>query len=362
MELSLQEENTQVEKKNFDFVDTIRCISMIGIVFEHSAAVPTNIYHNFYETFVETSVIQFFKFSTIAFFLIGGFLINHKFQEYTPGQYLKNRFKSTVRPWLFWICVFILFTLIDQYVIYFKGDHKLVNHFSEYFGALIIRVLFFTSYWFILNFLFCISILLIFKKHLYNIWFGVFWGCVSLLYSANLYFNWTVTTHSTALLGFVFYLWLGVYMNKFFDQIMEFLRNTSWAKMIFVALGLFLLSDLESFYLIKLGSHDAYNTLRVSNILYSLGMFGILLKMGGVPSIQKRFQPRDTTFGIHLIHFLLIDRFLPLIFQPLRLNFLHYSVWTNSAIHILRFLVIYTVSFFIAKLITTSRAKWIVGR
>ncbi|WP_449435441.1 hypothetical protein [Pedobacter steynii] len=74
-----REENTV--KKNFDFVDTIRCISMMGIVFEHSAAIQSGIYSSTFDTAVESSLIQSFKFSTIAFFLSEAFLLIISFRN-----------------------------------------------------------------------------------------------------------------------------------------------------------------------------------------------------------------------------------------------------------------------------------------
>nr|WP_068886796.1 acyltransferase [Pedobacter panaciterrae] len=349
-------------KKNFDFVDTIRCISMMGIVFEHCAAVRSGIYSSLFDTTVETSLIQSFKFSTIAFFLIGGFLINHKFQEYTAKEYLKNRFKSTIRPWLFWLLVFVALMILDRYVAYVKGrDNTIVTDFFGYAWSQFVFGLFYTSSWFVLNFLLCICILLIFKKYLYNWWFGAILGIISLVYSFNLYHNWFVTKHSMALFGFVFYLWLGVILNRYFDKVMNYIKRIKWPTMILTVAGFFALAVLESFELLNLGSEDAYNTLRVSNIFYSFAMFALLLKIGSIDILQKKMEPRQTTFGIYLIHYVLIVRLLPLIFQPLKLKYLDYSIWVNSGIHISRFLIVYGISFGLVKLIRLTRFKWIVG-
>ncbi len=62
-------------KKNFDFVDTIRCLSMIGIVFEHVEEFGGYNYASFYTSMLQISVVQFFKFSTIAFFLIAAMFL-----------------------------------------------------------------------------------------------------------------------------------------------------------------------------------------------------------------------------------------------------------------------------------------------
>lgn len=358
----MSEIKTVKEKKNFDFVDTIRCISMIGIVWEHGSAVPPNIYHNVFDTIVEASVIQSFKFSTIAFFLIGGFLINHKFQEYSTIQYLKNRFNNTVKPWLFWAILLILLTCLDRYVAYRKGgSSEIVDNFFGYVGHLSFRSFFFTSFWFIPNFLFCITILLLFKKYLYKIWFGVILAIMSLFYSVNLYYGWVETLHAAALFGFIFYLWLGVYLNKYFTPVMAWIEKKSYAALITVVILTFCLACLESMNLNRIGISDSYNTLRVTNILYSFAMFALLLKIGNIQFLKDKLKPRETTFGIYLLHFVVIDRVFKLILQPLHIDVKKFGIWENTANHLVRFLVAYSLSLLITMLINKTRFKWVVG-
>ncbi|ACU02370.1 acyltransferase family protein [Pedobacter heparinus] len=348
-------------KENFDFVDTIRCISMMGIVFEHTSAVETGIYKSTFDTLVETSLIQSFKFSTIAFFLIGGILINHKFQEYSAGQYLKNRFKKTIKPWLFWLFVYIVLMCVDRYVSYLRGgDTIIVTNFFGYVWHLFGFGLFYTPSWFVLNFLICICILLAFKRYLYSWIFGAILGLISITYSLNLYHDWFIASHSTALFGFVFYLWLGVIINKNFELVMGYIRRISWPVIILLVVVTFGLAISESWILIKIKALDAYNTLRITNILYSLAMFALLLKIGKIKLLHK-LEPRQTTFGIYLVHFVIIVRLMPLIFQPLKLNYAKYSVWLNSGIHLLTFIAVYGISFGLVQLIRKTRYRWTVG-
>lgn len=355
--------NPPIVKKNFDFVDTIRCISMIGIVFEHSCVFWDFTYLNKLDTFVEISIMQFFKFGTIAFFLIGGFLINHKFQEYTPGQYLKNRVKSTVKPWLLWMFIFLLTELIDKYVIYMKGGNlRMPEGFLWYLYQEVVSILFLSSYWFVLNFLICISILLLFKRYLYNLWFGILLGIISLFYSVNLYYGWIITQHSTALFGFVFYLWLGVYMNKYYDRVMSYVKNFSWLNTILLVVICFLYASLESAFLLSKGSPDPFNTLRITNILYSLAFFLLLLKVGKMDWLQKSVQPRITTFGIYLIHNIILGPVLNRILVSKYYDAHFFSVWANSGIIIFKFLVSYFVSLMAVKLILRTRMKWVIGQ
>lgn len=350
------------KKKSFDFVDTIRCISMIGIVFEHCGAIGTGIYRSLYDRIVQVSMFQFFKFGTIAFFLIGGFLINHKFQQYTAGQYLKNRFRSTVRPWLFWLFIYIGLTVLDRYIAGLRGSQNPVaDNFFGYIWLLFVHGLFYTSNWFVLNFLICICILLIFKKYLYSWTLGILLGLLSLMYSLNIYHEWFESDHTTALFGFVFYLWLGVTLNRYFDQIMAYIKKTSWLVVISGVILLFALSVLETFKLIDIKAFDPFNTLRITNIFYSLGVFAMLLKIGQLNLLQRVLKPRETTFGIYLVHFVIIILGLPLIFRPMNLDYASYSVWVNSGLHILRFFLVYGSSFLLVKLLQKTRFKWTIG-
>lgn len=213
--MDIELRNTEIPaKKNFDFIDTIRCISMIGIVFEHCSVFWGFSYADKFDTFIEVSIMQVLKFATIAFFLISGFLINHKFQEYTPIEYLRNRFRNTIKPWIIWVLIFVLLDLVDRLVAYIKGsDDRIATQTLSFIGKEFVDTIFFTSYWFILNFLICIAILLLFRKYLYKIWFGIVLGAISIVYSFNLYYHWFITQHSTALFGFVFYLWQLVHIN-----------------------------------------------------------------------------------------------------------------------------------------------------
>lgn len=336
---------------------------MIGIVYEHSTVLWGMKYIATTDIWIQVMAMQFWKFATIAFFLIGGFLINYKFTEYTPLQYLGRRFKNTIKPWLFWIIILIILNLIHNWVLHIKSGDPLFSGMNpgDYFLEQFRYILFESSFWFILNFLICISILLIFKRYLYKLWFGLILAVISLLYSANLYQEWFVTHHSAALFGFVFYLWLGIYLNRYYDQVMTFVKTIKWRWVLIINLILFVFSCLEIIYLAKHGSKDEYNTLRISNIAYSITMFILLLKIGNIKFIDKRLKPRASTFGIYLIHQIIIIRLLPEIFKWNKWNFTTFSLFENIGYSILRFLLVYGIAFILTQLILKTRFKWVVG-
>lgn len=350
-------------KKNFDFVDTIRCISMMGIVFEHSAVLWGIKFVAISDQILQIATMQFFKFATIAFFLIGGFLINYKFTEYTPAQYIQRRFTNTIKPWLFWIMILVIANLIREWVVFKKGmgSGEFLEYPVAYFVEQFRYILFESSFWFILNFLICISLLLIFKRFLYKPWFGLILFSISLIYSVNLYAEWFVTRHSIALFGFVFYLWLGVNLNRYYDRVMLWVKHVSWPVMLMGNTVFFILACAEVYVLTELGSHDEYNTLRITNIFYSFSMFALMLKMGDIKSLDQALTPRKSTFGIYLIHQLLIIRLLPEIFKIKVFIAASSSVYMAIGYSFLRFATVYLLSFTIAKLILRTRFKWIVG-
>lgn len=355
----------ETEKLNYDFIDSLRFIAIITIVIEHSYMWPASVYFQTQsEQIIQTITMEFFKFGTITFYILAGFLIGDKIHTTTSLQYLKRRFDGTFKPWLFWIIVFLILIYSDIAVIYFKGgDAPAFERPLEFFWGRIQYIIVETSFWFILNFLGSISILLLFRKYLYSYWVGIFLGLCSLFYSVNIYFEWIPSRHTTAILGFVFYLWLGVIMHKYFSQFNAWIKKTNhWPLIILTALT-FVFSCIESLYIMN--DHikgDPYNTLKISNIIYSLAAFLLLYKIGNLKFI-KRLNPRSSTYGIHLIHYIIIVQVLPLIFRPLHIYPDGKTSFELVIIQYIRFLFTYVVSYLLVYLINkANKIKWIVGQ
>ena len=142
---------------------------------------------------------------------------------------------------------------------------------------------------------------------------------------------------------------------------MNYIKRIKWSYIGVVNALFFFLSCLEVIYLAKHGSKDEYNTLRISNILYSLSMFVLLLKMGSVKFIDKKLEPRKTTFGIYLLHQILIIRLIPEIFKWDKWNITTFTVTENILYSMLRFALVYGLSFFLTKLLLKTKLKWTVG-
>lgn len=355
---------TPTEKpRNYDFIDTMRFIAMIGIVMEHSSPFLGLKLTNFHDQVIQTVSLQFIKFGTIVFFILAGFLIGDKFNQYTTKEYLGRRLNTTFRPWLFWVTIFITLFYIDQGVRYIKGYDAL--GFTDPLAFILDKIHFiivYTSFWFIINFMICITILLLFRKYMYNLLFGAILGLLSLFYSINLYYDWIPTSHTTALVGFVFYLWLGVQLHKYFDNFNKWIKQRSFVFLLLLLLVTFGFSCLETLNLMQLGSGDSMNSLRITNILYSFASFLFLYRFCGFKAIEK-LNPRSMTFGIHLVHHILIIIFLPMILRPLKIEYIQQTAWSLVLLQFLIFLLIYASTYTLVYYIGKSKKfKWTVGQ
>ncbi len=354
--------NTAPAKRNYDFIDSIRSIAMICIVAEHSFFLG-NSYHptNPHDFWIYSCMMQVNKLGTMAFFILAGFLIGDKFTDYTPGQYIKRRFANTVKPWLFWALLFVFIILFDNLIgsLRFHGTFK--QDFPTLFPDTIETVFLFTNYWFIINFLICITVLLIFKKYLYSLWFGVLLLAITFMYSINIYTLWFEPRHTTALFGFVFFLWFGAQLYHKWNVVDNWIKKVPITVFIFTTVATFILAIIEIQRLRALNSIDEFNTLRASNVLYSLSAFLLLLKIRHF-NLIKYLKPRETTFGIYLIHYIIVYSVLPLLIRPLGFDYREHPIQIIVLYEIIRFIIVYSVTFLLVRLFNKTSFKWIVGR
>jgi hypothetical protein len=210
--------------------------------------------------------------------------------------------------------------------------------------------------------MFCIAILLCFKKYLYKWWLGAIFLTLSLIYSANVYFEWFITSHTIAIFGFIFYLWLGAILNKYWDKIDAFIKRTSYVYFVGFFILTFCWAVFDIAQLIVAKSEDPYNTLRISNIGYSIATIFLLFKIREFKFV-KYIKPRETTFGVYLIHYILVTHLLPEIFRPFHL--VEFQVMTIGGMLIFvlcRFVIVYGVTLLLIRLISKTKLRWIIGR
>jgi hypothetical protein len=108
------------------------------------------------------------------------------------------------------------------------------------------------------------------------------------------------------------------------------------------------------------GSFDPLNTLRFSNILFSLAAFGLLLKIGVIKSLNF-LKPRQTTYGVYLIHFILVVFLVPEILRPLHINIQELTPITYVVVKLGAFVTVYGITIILVLLISNTTFKKIIG-
>ena len=336
------------------FVDNTRFWSMFAIVAVHcfqSASVGTSKSAGQAMDLVQNVL----KFGTIDFFLISGFLLGHRFETGSKRAFLRRRLAKIFIPWLFWFVLWLGMTLSHMI-----RKHQIALVFDSSHFAYVASIAAHSVYWFVPNLLLSTCALLLLRKHLRSYWLGAALLTVTSFYAANVYFVWMPTSHTTALGGYVFFLWLGHFAAHHYDYLVRLLKNITVQRMVTVSAGFLLLSVLESMLIRKVSTGDPVNTIRFSNQLYSISVALLLLKR------ESRTWPdfidvRKNLFGVYLVHVFILT-FSQVILSRLHLLSPSQSLGEALAIGLLLSLFVFTTSIsFTQYLSRRMKLAWIVG-
>jgi membrane-bound acyltransferase YfiQ involved in biofilm formation len=182
-----------------------------------------------------------------------------------------------------------------------------------------------TSFWFVPNLLLSIAILLICRRYLYSLKLGFVLFLVNLVYVVNIYTSWFSTRHTQALLGFVFYLWLGSYAAHNFERVSSFLARIPTAALVAASAIAGVAAYGESHLLFVLHSFDPLNTLRLSNQVFSISVVLMIFKFRHA-TWPGFIDVRRQTFGLYLSHGIV----LLLLMRVLR----HFPRWAPDSISV----------------------------
>ena len=359
---------TLTEERSYHFADFIRFVAMCAIIFQHSFIIDKEILISDYP-----SVISFFflkviaKIGSISFFLVSGFLLSSALERYSSKEYLNKRVKNIFKPYVLFVLIYLTLDVIGA----FFGQQKIssIAELPAFVASRILGILFFTSYWFIFNYFISVMILLALRKYLYKRWLGIVLFLCTMVYAVNVHFEWFTPHHTTAFVGFTFFLWLGANLKKqeyFFWQIIE---STPYWKIITIVLVALSLDFYETYYLIETAATVVDSSLKFTNILYCLAMFMLLCKVG--QHVKFNFlNPRDETYPLYLIHpiFLKIINYALLPMLPAVRSFL--TIDDTSEISWLTVLLyqfgwffgIYMLSLISVKIILYSPFRWVFGK
>jgi hypothetical protein len=251
-------------------------------------------------THLGIAIITTFKFGTIGFFLVSGFLLGERVDRRNPVEYFMRRLNKIFLPWLFWLG--ILCALLSV--------HKLIDHGLRHADpvqilrlalALAWSCLVESPFWFIPNLLLCIAILLACRRYLYTLKLGAILFAANLVYVVNIYALWFQPRHTQALFAFVFYLWLGSYAANNFARMNQVLARIPVLLFVTLAICTGVASYCESSLLASHNNPTPFNTLRLSNQAFSICMALVFFKLRRATWPRIIDVTRDT-FGLYLTH------------------------------------------------------------
>ncbi len=276
---------------------------MFAVVAIHSTAVFDQ--SGFSRPGVNRLLLTPLKFGTIAFFLMSGFLAGRGLETSQPLRYLGRRIQRIFFPWTFWVAAMVAGLLATD-LAHHRFTFGANQPFFQDLGHWLFYTLTSTAFWFVPNLLISMAILLVFRRWHENLGFGAVLLALSLFYAVNIYMSWLPSAHTEALLGFVFYLWLGVFAarkQRIFDG---WLAHISFFQLSFAVLVTGLLAYGEAQFLHHRHVLDATNSLRLSNQIFSLCTVLLIYKFP--TATWPRFvNVRKDTFGIYLSHSLVLS-------------------------------------------------------
>jgi probable poly-beta-1,6-N-acetyl-D-glucosamine export protein len=355
-------------EKSYNFTDFIRFVAMCAIIFQHSFIVDKAVLLS-----DAPSVVVFFflkvlaKIGSISFFVVSGFLLAGALKRYSSKTYLNKRVKNIIKPYVLFFGIYLLLDSLGA----FFGEQRITS-FSEFPAFVISKVLsilFFTSYWFIFNYFISVMLLLALRKYLYERWLGVLLMCCTCVYAVNVHFEWFLPHHTTAFVGFTFFLWLGANLNKIEDVFLDFIEKTSVWKFVTLALLALVVNFYETFYLLQNAATVVDSSLKFTNILYALSVFLLLCKLS--KNVQfKYLNPREETYPLYLVHpiFLKVINYamlpmLPAVARIVTLDTAEDISWLMILVYQIGwFAFIYLLSLGTVKLILSSSFQWVFGK
>lgn len=341
--------STHAGRTIFPFVDLIRFVSMMGIVFAHTDALPDGIepftfFKNSDDIGAYIVFKQTFKFSVVCFFMISGFLLGDKIRNVSATVYFKRRVRSTLRPFLIAFTIFIILLLIRDYL-NSTNTIDLLNPKSIYY------IIFYTPYWYLPTYFIGLFTILLFSKYIKSVWLGAALLVVTVLYTFPGLYNSSFGSHSTSVFAFVFYMWLGVYIR--FKNYAQKIKLIPFSALLIAICLTFVLASYQSYNLLQENNQYFFNNLRIFNQLYGISVFLFLVRISPPEPNFYGLNPRKETYGIYLYHFPVIIFLFP-VFTSLTeaisgQNFYSYNIYLTLLYSFIKFLVCYIVTILIVK-------------
>ena len=341
-------------------IDTMRFINIGVIIWGHCLIGWDNyIATNKFDKLLKITVFQTGKIGTIVFFVMAGFLLRPKLEKHNFKSFFRERLSTICIPWLFFIAFFLLVSVCQQLNIKEIWIKKDFGQFISGTYALLNGIVLYTAYWFITTYIITMLLFVFLRKYAERIWLGILLGMITLMYGINYYHGWIAVNHTKAILAYAVFVWIGIQVHKYFDQVQFMVQRIPWTILAPTLLVLFMLSGMEANLLSEIGCADPYGSNRISNSLFSLIFFIALLKVGEIKRINK-LNPRGTVFGIFLIHNLVIYEFSAVVKSYVSPEWFN-NIWNLLFLQFFFLLLVMILTYKLVELLGKSNYKWLIG-
>ncbi len=337
-------------------MNIIRVLSMCSIIWRHTLLGWEDVHVTsgaFF--FIQALFIQLGKLGTINFFVISGYFLCDKLESFTIWNYLRSRFFRLIIPWLVFLFLFVAIELIE-----IMPPHQTLSAILKLAFTLGVSFLFHSAYWFVPVCIFSAIVLIACKKFINNKWFGLMLLAFSLFYGINLYFGWVAVSHTKAVMGYIFFMWLGIQLKQHLHLVAHFLNKINWNILLPLMAICLIIACFEGIILRNIIPDDAFSTLRISNLVLSTFIFIPLLKSKKMNWLNK-LDPRNHAYGIYLAHCIVISQLTPVINAYISKDNQTINLESSILLEIAFFIVTLSVTYFIVKSIKNSPLKFIIG-
>ena len=331
-------------------MNVIRFVSMCSIVLCHCLFnLENDTFPTLNSQIIQVFILQAGRLGTIAFFIISGFFLTRRLQDFTVLNYLRHRFFKIILPWIGALLLFVTIQFLSSVPLSSLANQTR-RETTVFIVTLVKDLMMYTSYWFIPIAITAACIIIIFKKYVNSLWFGLLLAGITLFYCVNLYFGWISAQHTKAVLGYTFFLWLGTQLYRYQHKAAALINKTPWIVFIAAASVLFPMACIEAIGLRAFHSTDPFASIRFSNILLSVVFFIMLLKTKKLDAINA-LQPQRYIYGVYLLHSILIALVVAQVHKAASRG----SIGRTFFIELTFFLFIFLFSYILAVVIKSFR-------
>jgi peptidoglycan/LPS O-acetylase OafA/YrhL len=314
---------------------------------------------------LEAALIQLRTFGVPLFFVCSAFLMAAGLARPASSLqgYWKSRLRQVAMPWLLWVGVFEGLALTKFCFRHGLDLHGIIEQSW--------RNVFDESYWFVPILLVSLAMLLPLYRYWPSWWLGLVFWVLSLFYGLNLYSHWVMSSHSVAIFGYLFPLWLGIQLFHHVQRLQAWLQRLPWGLILAIFCLSVTLMYLEERMLLRWGIPNTYNALQLSNQVYALVVLMVCMKLR-VRLMPAWIDVRKDSYGIYLSHPLVasfgrgvinltagLSGTEPSLFM--RLPTLIHNPYTRMGLIFVWFIMIYAMSLLITKALRMTPLAWTVG-